>query len=590
MRTELKDEIREEIREEVLEKKEEILEKHNAKVTFFKSIGMKISLLVICATLLTGLIASTVYISVTKKECKTLTSNNMGDLSTAYAKILNNDLKVYSEITYDHYHDLLGSVKVKGMPSSYAYLVDEKGVMLYHPTKEKVGNQVENEVVKGLVAKLEKGEKPADDVVTYVYKGASKLAGYSILNNNSILVVTCDEDDAYSFMSTVYKITAILIAGIIIVFTITGYIFAKFMIKPMGIIKDLINETADFNFASKNRMSKMQKRTDEIGSIAKSLKIMRDNLRDVVGDISAAGDTLESSVNDVEREGNEIDTMCTDTSATTEELAAGMQETTAATETIQIQIEEMQEKAGIIKDLSASGEKQSEEISDRAEKLNDTTKKASDRTTALYEDMKQKTEKAINDSKAVEKINELTGAIMAISSQTSLLALNANIEAARAGEAGRGFAVVATEIGSLASQTSDAVGNINEIVAVVNEVVSRMADTLTESIQFLENVVIKDYDQFGEVSIQYKNDADTFKSSMEEIENSVEVLNDKISLVADSLQGIAHTIGEATVGVTEIAGKTSDITNSTAANKDAVEECLEAVNALKEITKKFSLG
>ena len=62
-------------------------------------------------------------------------------------------------------------------------------------------------------------------------------------------------------------------------------------------------------------------------------------------------------------------------------------------------------------------------------------------------------QKAVEDSKSVDRVNELTNEILNISSQTNLLALNASIEAARAGEAGKGFAVVATEIGALLTDT-----------------------------------------------------------------------------------------------------------------------------------------
>ena len=65
---------------------------------------------------------------------------------------------------------------------------------------------------------------------------------------------------------------------------------------------------------------------------------------------------------------------------------------------------------------------------------------------------------------------------MEISSQTNLLALNASIEAARAGEAGKGFAVVATEIGALATQTQNAVGDIDSIIGEVHNAVSGMVD------------------------------------------------------------------------------------------------------------------
>ncbi len=562
----------------------------NTKVTLFQSIGFKIAVLAVAAAVLSAIICILMLTNIAKSTAKGLVENNIGDLTTSYSKIVNTELEAKGTLTYDDYNAILADVKIKGMDSSYAYLVTADGTMQYHPTADKVGNPVENEVVKGLVGELAAGRTPADAVVTYFYKGAYKIAGYSILSDRSILVVTADEDDAYSFTTKITRLAIILLIVILVVFSIAGTVFAMFLTKPMATIRELINETADFNFESKNRMKAMVKRRDEIGTIGKSLKVMRDNLRAMVVELNGTGDILETKVNDVLESSTQIDSMCTDTSSTTEELAAGMQETTASTETIMSNIESMQDEAKDIKQLSVDGEKQSEDIKSRAGKLNETTRMATDRTTSLYNDMKAKTEKAIADSQAVSKINELTDAIMAISNQTSLLALNANIEAARAGEAGKGFAVVATEIGTLASQTSDTVGNINEIVGVVNEVVSRMADTLTESINFLENVVIKDYEQFSDVSVQYKNDAESFQDSMENIEKTVVLLTTAIDRVADSLQGISNTIGEATVGVTDIAGKTSDITAKTCDNRVAVDECMEAVGQLRNITAQFRLG
>ncbi|MBR6237977.1 MAG: methyl-accepting chemotaxis protein [Lachnospiraceae bacterium] len=562
----------------------------HGKIPFFKSIALKIAILaVVCAAVATG-ISVIIFSNLTKEQVKTSVENNIGDLATSYAALVNDRIEEKGELTYDDYNELLSAVKIKGMSSSYAYMVSSEGVTLYHPTKDRVGNQVENEVVKGLVAELKAGKTPEDGVVTYLFKGANKIAGYSILSDRSILVVTADEKDAFSFMSSVRKLAVGLFIGIVIIAGGAAAIFSMMLTKPMTFIKDMVVETAEFNFVSKGRAKNLQLRSDELGSIARALKLMRDSLRGIVGEINVSSDTLDARVNQVSDSSIEIDSMCSDASSTTEELAEGMEETSASADSIQANIQQMNDDAEVIQELSHDGQAQAVEIKNRAVTLKSDTEAATNRATSLYEDMKARTDKALADSQAVKKINALTEAIMEISSQTSLLALNANIEAARAGEAGRGFAVVATEIGALANQTSNTVTGINEIVDEVNEVVARMSETLTEAMDFLENVVIKDYDSFSEVSAQYMNDAETFKFNMENIDESVSKLTGEIAVVAEALQKIAGIVGESSFGVTDIAGKTQDITALTIDNRDAVAECMDAVKGLREIASRFKMN
>ena len=126
--------------------------------------------------------------------------------------------------------------------------------------------------------------------------------------------------------------------------------------------------------------------------------------------------------------------------------------------------------------------------------------------------MKELVEAMQHISETTNDIQVVIGKIESIASQTNLLSLNASIEAARAGEAGKGFAVVATEIGSLADQTSQAIANISAIVKEVNEAVGNMSECLEETTEFLEKSVSADYKEFEQVSEQYKDDANVFKS------------------------------------------------------------------------------
>ena len=278
-----------------------------------------------------------------------------------------------------------------------------------------------------------------------------------------------------------------------------------------------------------------------------------------------------------------------DNSATTQELAAGMEETNANALEIANNVSDIKQNASDILTLSMEGQNASNQVLDRAKHLRDTTTTSSDKTMTVYETMKVRIIEAVERSKAVAKINELTDDIRQISSQTNLLALNANIEAARAGEAGRGFAVVATEIGALANQTFHTVDGINEIVAEVNQAVSGMTECLRTIMNFLEETVVTDYASFKEVGSQYEADANSFTASMAQIHDEVTELTQKINEIADTINNVSDTINQSSEGINLIAEKSSDAVAKTIDGYQLVNESKESVSKLKAIIDQFQV-
>ena len=404
------------------------------------------------------------------------------------------------------------------------------------------------------------------------------------------LVVTAPTSELQQSSKTLFIWIAIAMLLSVLYGLIVAIIFSNNLVNPIRRLTGIVEDTAELNFKANPYSDKLVKIKDETGDMARAVRKMRKKLREMVNLIETTGMTLGDNVLDLNENMTVVGDICNNNSATAEELAAAMEEAASATDTVNQAIERVNVNAKDIEHLSEQGAENSLQVKERAASLKEMTAEVSDSANSMYEDVWANSKEALEKAQAVERINELTQNIMEISSQTNLLALNASIEAARAGEAGKGFAVVATEIGKLASQTQDAVEDINDIIGQVNSAVEGLTGCLDNTMTFLDKTVRENFASFREIGENYDEDASTYQAGMEQINEAVKELVTAITEITFSTQEINTTVGESAAGVSDIAGKTSEMVQKIQSTDAFMRDSKKSADDLNGIVSEFELN
>ena len=323
------------------------------------------------------------------------------------------------------------------------------------------------------------------------------------------------------------------------------------------------------------------KSNDEIGQLIKGVNGLLDMLQSTMGILKTETLNMNHSVHQITNGIVESNENATGVSAVLEELSASMEEVTSTLANVNAGV---QDALNISKEMNVEAKEGADFITDvkkKAQGIKDDTVHSKNSTVDMIRDIRSLLEVAIQNSKNVNKINELTNEILSISSQTNLLALNASIEAARAGEAGRGFAVVADEIGKLATNSSTTANNIQSISIMVTEAVEELSKNADDMLQFIDERVLVDYDKFVDVATQYHDDADDINQTLQRFYNNAHQLEDTMENMTSSIEEIASAVSESTDGVTSAAQNTGQLV-------EALDGIEKEANANKEISELLS--
>jgi len=329
------------------------------------------------------------------------------------------------------------------------------------------------------------------------------------------------------------------------------------------------------------------KSKDEIGQLANGINSFIESLQAVIQKLQTEASNMMTSANEVSSQVDESNKSALNVSSATQQLAASMEEISATLDQLVEGSHDILERIQAMNDSADSGNETVTNIKGRAVTMHQETLESKEHAMEVLKTIGSQLEEAVQESRSVEQINELTGNILNIASQTNLLALNASIEAARAGDAGRGFAVVADEIRSLAENSRDTANDIQNISNLVTSAVTKLAEHAEEMLKFIGTDVIKDYDGFVEVVNQYQADADLMSQILGEFVDQATIINDTMREMNTNIDDVSSTVGESAKAVTSVAEDASLLVGAISNIQEETENTHRISTELQNEVKRF---
>lgn len=401
-------------------------------------------------------------------------------------------------------------------------------------------------------------------------------------------------DTAKQQLTKVYKYS-LTVSFVTIAVSMASLLFAvfsvlKMVIVPLSKTKNEINEIIDDIDRREGDLTRRVTimENQEVAAVGSGINLFMGKLQDIFKTIIHNSKRMETVVNEVRESVMTSNSSVSDLSALTEELSATMQEMSDNAALINSNTESVAGEVNQIAERTTEINNYTKEMKGHADSMESAARSNMESTGTKVNEILEVLNRAIEDSNSVNQVNSLTDDILNIASQTNLLALNASIEAARAGDAGRGFAVVATEISQLAAASQEAANRIQQINSVVTQAVHNLADNANGLVQYMNESILPEFEEFVTAGSEYKNKATYIENVMNEFESKTDSLKNTMVEIQRSINTIAHAIEEGAKGVSNAADSTQVLVTDMENISNRMDENFEIATDLKKETAIFT--
>lgn len=369
----------------------------------------------------------------------------------------------------------------------------------------------------------------------------------------------------------------------IIIVIVLNLIFQKLITNGINTAISFSEEISSGNLIVDNTYE----RSDEVGKLLVSLDHMKNNIKRIILEIKGSSESLNSTSDNMAESSKNFYDVAQEQASASEESSAAIEELAASAENVG---KSMERAISHMKDIDGNVillKEQIARINEEMKSLASLAGESQQQATTGESSMNQSTKAMDEIGDSASRINEILSIITDISEKTNLLALNAAIEAARAGEAGKGFAVVAEEISKLASQTSNSVQEIGQLVESTNRAVMNGTSKVKEASGILAKLR-SSVDMFGVSAKNVLDSVNTQEKNTEKIHQSASSLMSFSLQIEEAVQEqkrasdeITKTIVSISEGTQEIASGADDLTGFSKNMHTQSEGLLRLINKFK---------
>ena len=338
-----------------------------------------------------------------------------------------------------------------------------------------------------------------------------------------------------------------------IILSIVAFVFFAFVLNQISSIvgvasKKLENVSTMVANGDLRVDLKERKESNEFATLNNNVKLMVQNLRELITEISNSASTLSNSTTNLKEANLSINEASDDVLTQVLSVGAAAEQMVSVSEEISQNCSHAATNSQETKDIAFEG----------MNVLRSTVDSIREQSRKTQEDAKL----ILKLGEQTQKIDGILSTIQDIANQTNLLALNAAIEAARAGEHGRGFAVVADEVRALASRTGESTKEISEMITTVQTDVRSANESITETVVQMDQVA------------QYA----------EKLQETLEVIAEKINNVNSQITQIATATEEQTATSSEMSKNIQKITEQSQKMNEKSKSTLNATADIEDLS------